>query len=81
MRLSREQVNRLRENGAPGREFGISRVTGYKIFNRYEDPGEDRVWLVSVLDYDPGFFDTEKGRVEPAPDPFLPDRLLTMCPE
>jgi putative transposase len=38
-------------------------------------------WLVSILDYDLGFFDSEKGRVEPAPDPFVPGRLLTMCPE
>jgi putative transposase len=42
---------------------------------------EDQVWLVSFLDYDLGFFDTEKGRVEPAPNPFVPDRLLTICPE
>jgi putative transposase len=42
---------------------------------------EEQVWLVSFLDYDSGFFDTEKGRVEPAPDPFVPDRVLTMCPE
>jgi hypothetical protein len=28
-----------------------------------------------------GFFDTEKGRVEPAPNPFVSDRVLTMCPE
>jgi hypothetical protein len=30
---------------------------------------------------DLGFFDTEKGRVEPAPDPFVPGRLLRICPE
>jgi hypothetical protein len=42
---------------------------------------EGQVWLVSFLDYDLGFFDTEKGRVEPAPNPFVPDRVLTMCPE
>jgi hypothetical protein len=28
-----------------------------------------------------GFFDTEKSRVEPAPNPFVPDKMLTMCPE
>ena len=33
---------------------------------------EERTWLVSFLDYDLGFFDTEKGRVEPAPNPFVP---------
>jgi putative transposase len=42
---------------------------------------EQQVWLVSFLDYDLGFFDTEKGRVEPAANPFVPDRVLTMCPE
>ncbi len=42
---------------------------------------EDRVWLVSFLDYDLGFFDTEKARVEPAPNPFAPDKVLTICPE
>jgi putative transposase len=42
---------------------------------------EEQVWLVSFLDYDLGFFDTEKGRVEPAPNPFTPGRLSTMCPE
>ena len=42
---------------------------------------EQQVWLVSFHDYDLGFFDTEKGRVEPAANPFVPDRVLTMCPE
>jgi hypothetical protein len=27
----------------------------------------EQVWPVGFLDYDLGFFDTEKGRVEPAP--------------
>lgn len=42
---------------------------------------EDQVWLISFLEHDLGFFDTEKGRVDPGPNPFVPDRLLTMCPE
>jgi putative transposase len=42
---------------------------------------EGQVWLVSFLDYDLGFFDKEKRRVETAPNPFVPDRVLTMCPE
>ena len=42
---------------------------------------EDQVWLVSFLDYDLGFFDKKRGRVELAPNPFVPDRVLTMCPE
>jgi hypothetical protein len=39
------------------------------------------VGLVSFMDYDLGFFDKEKGRVEPAPNPFGPDKVLTMSPE
>ncbi len=39
------------------------------------------IWLVSFMDYDLGFFDNERGRVEPGPNPFVPDRVLTMCPE
>jgi len=42
---------------------------------------EDQIWLVSFLDYDLGFFDKDEGRVEPAPNPFAPDKVLTMCPE
>ena len=32
----------------------------------------DEVWLVSFMDFDLGFFDEEVGRVEPAPNPFIP---------
>lgn len=41
---------------------------------------ENQIWLVSLLDYDLGYFDNERGRVEPGPNPFLPDIVLTMCP-
>lgn len=33
----------------------------------------DRIWLVSFLNYDLGFFDANVGRVEPATNPFLPE--------
>lgn len=33
----------------------------------------DGIWLVSFLKYDLGFFDAEEGRVEPGPNPFLPE--------
>jgi len=33
----------------------------------------DNIWLVSFLDYDPGCFDEEAGRYEPAPNPFVPE--------
>jgi putative transposase len=42
---------------------------------------DDQVWQVSFLDYDLGYFDKEQDRVEPGPDPFAPDKVLTMCPE
>jgi putative transposase len=42
---------------------------------------DDRIWQVSFLDYDLGYFDDERGRVEPGPNPFAPDKVLTMCPE
>jgi transposase InsO family protein len=35
----------------------------------------DEIWLVSFMDYDLGFFDKEKGRVEPAPNPFAGDKV------
>jgi hypothetical protein len=36
---------------------------------------EDQIWLVSFLDFDLGFFDREEGRVEPAPNPFVPEKV------
>ena len=42
---------------------------------------DDQIWLVSFLEYDLGYFDKERDRVEPGPSPFAPDKVLTMCPE
>jgi hypothetical protein len=42
---------------------------------------EDAVWQVSFLEYDLGYFDKDQDRVEPGPNPFAPDKVLTMCPE
>ncbi len=41
---------------------------------------DDQIWLVSFLEYDLGYFDKERDRVEPGPSPFEPDKVLTMCP-
>jgi putative transposase len=41
----------------------------------------DHIWMVSFMHYDLGFFDKETGRVEPAPNPFKPEKVLTMSPE
>jgi len=40
----------------------------------------DQIWLVSFMHYDLGFFDKEEGRVEPGPNPFAPEKVLTMSP-
>jgi putative transposase len=42
---------------------------------------EDQVWLVSFLDFDLDDFDRDEGRVEPAPNPFGPEKVSTMSPE
>jgi hypothetical protein len=42
---------------------------------------DDQIWLVSFMEYDLGYFDKERGRGEPGPNPFTPDKVLTMCPE
>ncbi|HEX3397317.1 MAG TPA: hypothetical protein VHS76_11515, partial [Steroidobacteraceae bacterium] len=38
---------------------------------------EEKIWLVSFLDFDLGYFDEVEGRVEPGPNPFAA-KLLTM---
>lgn len=35
----------------------------------------DKIWLVSFMQYDLGFFDEDENRVEPADNPFLPKVL------
>ena len=41
----------------------------------------DQIWMISFMHYDLGFLDNEKGRVEPAHNPFTPEKVLTMSPE
>ena len=33
----------------------------------------DKIWLVSFMEYDLGFFDEDEGRVEPSTNPFVPE--------
>jgi putative transposase len=40
----------------------------------------DKVWLVSFMQYDLGFFDHETGRITSAENPFGA-KMLPMCPE
>ena len=42
---------------------------------------DEQIWLVTFLDYDLGFFDAQDARVEPAPNPFAPEKLSTISPE
>ncbi|MET0035788.1 MAG: integrase core domain-containing protein [Candidatus Thiodiazotropha lotti] len=42
---------------------------------------DDQIWLVSFMHYDLGFFDQTENRVEPAPDPFAPEKVLPMSSE
>ena len=39
----------------------------------------DKIWLVSFLDFDLGFFDEAAARVEPGANPFA-SKVLTMSP-
>ena len=42
---------------------------------------ENQVWIVSFLDFDPGLLRPGGGRIEPALDPFGPEKVSTMSPE
>lgn len=61
------------------RKINLSQVFAGQVVGIREV--EDQIWLVSFLDYDPGFFDRDEGRVEPAPNPFGPEKMSTMSPE
>jgi len=61
------------------RKINLSNVFAGQIVGIREI--EDHVWVVSFLDYDLGFFDNKENRVEPAPNPFTPETVLTMSPE
>jgi putative transposase len=60
------------------RKINLSTVFAGQIVGIREEA--DKIWLVSFLNYDLGFFDEDEGRVEPAPNPFEP-KVLTMSPE
>jgi hypothetical protein len=40
----------------------------------------DKIWLVSFMEYDLGFFDHETGRLATTVNPFAP-KVLPMSPE
>ena len=55
------------------RKISLSQVFAGQLIGIKEV--EDQIWLVSFLNYDLGFFDHKEGRVEPAPNPFVPEQL------
>ena len=55
------------------RKISLSQVFAGQIIGIKEV--DDRIWLVSFLNDDLGFFDHKEGRVEPAPNPFTPEKL------
>jgi len=55
------------------RKISLSQVFAGQVIGIKEV--DDKIWLVSFLNYDLGFFDHKEGRVEPAPKPFIPDNL------
>jgi putative transposase len=61
------------------RKINLSRVFAGQLVGLREV--DDQIWLVSFLDFDLGFFDREEGRVEPAPNPSGPEKVLTMSSE
>jgi putative transposase len=61
-----------------GRKINLSHVFAGQLVGIKQV--EDRIWLVSFMHYDLGFFDHETGRVECAQNPFEP-KVLPMSPE
>ena len=60
------------------RKISVSQVfAGPKVGVKQLD---NRVWLVTFMHYDLGYFDDETCRLEPIDNPFGP-RLLPMSPE
>ena len=41
---------------------------------------DDKVWLVSFIQYDLGYFDSDTSRLEPIENPFAA-KVLPMCSE
>ena len=54
-------------HGFAGQKVGVTQVS-------------ERIWLVTFMDYDLGYFDDETCRLEPIANPFGP-RVLPMSPE
>lgn len=55
------------------RKINLSQVFAGQILGLREV--DDKIWLVSFLDYDLGYFDKNENRVEPANNPFTPEKV------
>ena len=60
------------------RKINLSQVFAGQLVGVRQET--DRIWLVSFMEYDLGYFDDETCRLEPIHNPFGPD-LLPMLPE
>ena len=60
-----------------GRKISLSMVFAGQLVGIREV--EDKVWPVSFMDYELGYFDEEVARIEPANNPFIP-KVLPMYP-
>ncbi len=59
------------------RKINLSQVFSGQLLGIREV--DEKIWLVSFLDFDLGYFDETEGRVEPGPNPFAA-KVLTMPP-
>lgn len=61
-----------------GKKINVSQVFAGQNVGIRET--EDKIWLVSFMDYDLGYFDEESCRLEPLKNPFGP-KVLPMSSE
>jgi putative transposase len=69
------QVTRCGRLCLEGRKINLSTVFAGQFVGIREV--SDKIWLVSFMDYDLGFFDEESNKVDPAENPFMA-KLLPM---
>ena len=69
------QVTRCAHICIEGRKINQSTVFAGQLVGIREV--SDKIWLVSFMDYDIGFFDEESNKVDPAENPFMA-KLLPM---
>ena len=59
------------------RKINLSRAIANQVVGIREV--SEKIWLVSFMEYDLGFFDQDQDRVEPADNPFTP-KVSSRCP-